>query len=86
MNVEKIISKVDKKVEELKKEKKEVKVKSLTRKHFKKELSVSNGFGFQDMKKKPRKLFQELVNRGYDVHVQPVNVNNLEVDLVVKVK
>jgi hypothetical protein len=84
MNIEKIIKKTNKKVSGLRKLKM-VKVKSLTRKHFKRILSTDIGFGFQDMKKKPKRLFETLIIEGYDVHVIPKNTINMEVDIFVKI-
>jgi hypothetical protein len=43
--------------------KKQVKIVSLNRKHFKKGLSTGVGFGFQDLKRKPKKLITDLMCR-----------------------
>lgn len=63
MDVEKIISKTEKKLE---KKKKTVKVFKLERKHFKKEVTNQQGFGFQDLKKKPKKLIRKMFEKGMD--------------------
>jgi hypothetical protein len=91
MDIEKILEKTEQKVQDKKEELKsssKVKVKRFKRKHFKSELSTTQGFGFQDMKKKPRKLVQELMIRSYDIHIEPVSVakEDMTVDLFVTVK
>jgi hypothetical protein len=85
MNVDKKLEKLEDKIKEIKDSKK-VKVVSLTRKHFKKQLSTSMGIGYQDMKKKPKKLFNSLINKGYNIHTEPVNVSNMELDIYVILK
>lgn len=50
----------------------DVEVITLERKHFKDTLSQSNGFGFQDLKKKPRKFVTSLMAEGYDLAFTPV--------------
>jgi len=89
MDIEKILEETKQKVQEKKEEMKnssKIKVKRFKRKHFKEELSVTNGFGFQDLKNKPNKLVKELMTRGYDIHIEPVSINELIVDLFVTVK
>lgn len=62
----------------------EVKVISLKRKHFKKELSTSSGFGFQDLKEDPKELVTTLISDGHNLQFFPKSVGNLEVDVVVQ--
>lgn len=63
MNVDKIIEKAENK---LKKKKKGVKVFTFTREHFNEEMSNNRGFGFQDLKKKPKKLIKEMFKKDME--------------------
>jgi hypothetical protein len=80
MKVKKEFKKVKKKV---KKGKGKIKVFSLKRKHFKNKLTSQYGFGYQDMKNKPKKLFNKLIDGGYNVYPELVNTNKMVVDLYV---
>ena len=42
-------------------------------KHFKKELSTTQGFGFQDLKKGPRLFIAALMSEGYDLVFTPLS-------------
>lgn len=88
MKVEKTLNKFRKKhakaVEDCKGE---VEVITLERKkHFKKGLSNSNGFGFQDLKKKPRKMITTLMTEGYDLVFTPTDTSkeNFKVKVTAK--
>lgn len=61
-----------------------VKVIKLTKKHFKKELSTNIGFGFQDLKKKPKQLISKLVCDGYNLNFTPVSGEGMSVLVTVK--
>jgi hypothetical protein len=87
MKVKKKIKKIKKKVKKVIicpcKGKGKVKVFSLKRKHFKNKLTSQYGFGYQDMKDKPKKLFNKLIDGGYNVYPELVNTNKMVVDLYV---
>jgi hypothetical protein len=80
MKVKKEFKEIKKKV---KKGKGKIKVFSLKRKHFKNKLTSQYGFGYQDMKDKPKKLFNKLIDGGYNVYPELVNTNKMVVDLYV---
>jgi hypothetical protein len=48
-----------------------VHVTTFSREDFNEELSTSMGFGYQDLKEKPKKLFNKLICEGYDVEIIP---------------
>lgn len=65
----------------------EVEVITLERKkHFKGELSNPNGFGFQDLKKKPRKMITTLMTEGFDLAFTPMDISkeNFKVKVTAK--
>jgi hypothetical protein len=66
-----------------------VEVTILKRKDFKKELSNEHGVGIQDLKKKPKKLFTELMCKGHNVSVEPITISrgdDLEIGLYITKK
>jgi len=63
----------------------DVEVITLERKHFKDTLTQSNGFGFQDLKKKPRKLISQLMADGYDLAFTPSSKNMNASDFGLKI-
>jgi len=48
-----------------------VKVINFKRKHFKKNLSTSKGFGYQDLKEDPKEFYKWLITEDYDIHMEP---------------
>jgi len=61
-----------------------IKILSLKRKHFKKTLSTSVGFGFQDMKQAPKKLITKLMCENMDLQFIPNgNRSAMNVDIFV---
>lgn len=85
MKVEKTLKKFRKNYKKtVKKNKSEVDVITFeSDKHFKRTLTDKRGFGFQDLKKKPRKIITTLITEGYDLVFTPVI--DSEVDFKIKV-
>jgi hypothetical protein len=79
MNFTKAKNKIDKSDE------KRVLVTKFKRRHFKKNLSTSMGFGFQDMRKTPKNLLKNLTCQGYEIELIPLSIgmDNVEVELYV---
>ena len=88
------VSKLDKKIikfmkrhcEAVKNDEDTTHVMILKKKHFKSELSNSNGFGFQDLKEKPKAFVTKLITQGFDLSFNPASVNDMTVTVTAKTK
>jgi len=71
--------KKEKILEKIKNVKKGELVITLKPKHFKKELSTEIGFGYQDLKKKPKKMIKMLIKEGFDVKFIPTGIKQVQI-------
>jgi hypothetical protein len=63
---------------------KKTKTFTLKRKHFKKKLSNELGFGYQDLKKKPKNKILKLYKKGYEVKFKPIDIPNMVIKVTAK--
>ena len=62
-------------------------VMTLKKKHFKSELSNPKGFGFQDLKEKPKAFVTKLITQGFDLSFNPVSTDDrMTVTITAKTK
>ena len=74
MDVEKTLADIKKKYDKAKKKDKIV-LHKFKRKDFKDDLSVSNGFGHQDLKDEPRQLYRKLLCEYDDLQMHPTGTS-----------
>lgn len=94
MKKEKKVSKLDKKVNKFMKRHCEAvendsdttHVMTLKKKHFNSDLSDSRGFGFQDLKDKPKAFVTKLISEGFDLSFIPESVDEMIVTVTAKTK
>jgi hypothetical protein len=63
-----------------------VKVIEFKRKHFKSKLSTEFGFGVQDLRNKPKEFYNWLIISGYDISVEPKNLDPFDFSVLITVK
>lgn len=94
MNVEKKLTKFKKRYEKSLNDKcdcacnmpkKPIKVMNLKREDFKKELSTTMGFGFQDLRKNAKEVITTLTGEGYDLSFTPSNIGGDDMKVKVTV-
>ena len=61
-----------------------VKVINFKRKHFKKEMTTSFGFGVQDLKDDPKEFYKWLIIGDYDIHTEPTFDDDFGVMITMK--